>query len=208
MQSWNVRFMVGTDAVAGIYQRDDVLNIADVAREIELCLNFNPPDAESWQPALLLRDPTTGPSQRLVVLDQQDQTPFPTPRSKDAQQYDFVFHRRAQCAGGSTHSLRGRAASPTSLPPRTTDRLQTHAFAALTYRHNATTHDTSRSARSLQTLESRPSHYAGSLAQSGAIALLRPCRCRTRPVRRPGGPLLETMRYRRLLYLSKRRVPV
>jgi len=36
MQSWNVQFMVGTDAVAGIYQRDDLLRIADIALEIEL----------------------------------------------------------------------------------------------------------------------------------------------------------------------------
>lgn len=115
MQSWNVRFMVGTDAVAGIYQRDDVLHVADVAREIELCLILNPPNTESWQPALLLRNAATGPSQRLLVLDQEDRTPFPSPRSKDAQQYDLVFHQRTQCAEGATHSLGGRAASPTSL---------------------------------------------------------------------------------------------
>lgn len=118
MQSWNVRFLVGTDAVAGIYQRNDMLHIADVAREIDLCLVFNRPDTESWQPALLLRDAATGPNQELLVLDQQDQTPFPTPRSKDAQQYDFVFHQHTQCAGESTHSLRGRAASPTSFALR------------------------------------------------------------------------------------------
>ncbi|KAG6354878.1 hypothetical protein INS49_003959 [Diaporthe citri] len=116
MQSWNVRFMVGTDAVAGIYQRNDMLHIADVAREIHLCLVFNRPDAESWQPALLLRDAATGPNQVLLVLDQQDQTLFPTPRSKDAQQYDFVFHQHTQCAGESTHSLGDSCIRRADLP--------------------------------------------------------------------------------------------
>jgi len=157
---------------------------------------------------MLLRDAATGPNQILLVLDQQDRTPFPTPRSKDVQQYDFVFHQRTQCAGGSTHSLGGRAATPTSRPLHATDRLQTHAFDALTYRDNVTTHGTSRSGRSLQTLESRLSRYEGSLARSGAIAPLHSSRCRTRLVHRLEGRLPQTMRCRRLLYLSKKHVPV
>jgi hypothetical protein len=109
MQSWNVRFMCGTDAVAGIYQRDNFLCVADVARELELCLVLNTPapGPESWQPALLPRDARPGHDQQLLVLHKQDTTPFPTPSFRTAVLYELVFHRDSTCASGGTHSLGG-----------------------------------------------------------------------------------------------------
>ncbi|KAH8761670.1 hypothetical protein F5883DRAFT_500103 [Diaporthe sp. PMI_573] len=123
MQSWNVRFMCGTDAVAGIYQRDNFLRVADVARELELCLVLKSPapGAESWQPALLQRDARPGHGQQLLVLDKQDTTPFPTPSSRNAVLYELVFHRDSACASGGTHSLGDRCISRTELPTQRHD---------------------------------------------------------------------------------------
>ena len=115
MQSWNVRFMCGTDAVAGIYQRDDLLCVADVAHELELCLVLRPPaapDSETWQPALL------DGQQQLLVLDKKDTTPFPTPSPRATMPYELVFHQHSVCAAHKgTHSWRGMYMSTICTPP-------------------------------------------------------------------------------------------
>ncbi|KUI73166.1 hypothetical protein VM1G_08961 [Cytospora mali] len=67
--SWNVAVWSRSFCVAGVYQREGMLLVQDIAHELELCLLFDKPDAALWQPALLPRDTTRN---GLVILDQQD----------------------------------------------------------------------------------------------------------------------------------------
>ncbi|KUI57636.1 hypothetical protein VP1G_10940 [Cytospora mali] len=51
--SWNVAICFRSFRVAGVYQREGMLLVQDIAHELELCLLFDKPDAAMWQPALL-----------------------------------------------------------------------------------------------------------------------------------------------------------
>lgn len=107
-QSWNVQLFVGSRRISGFYQRGDLLRIKDVAHELELCLTFDMPDGEvPWQPALLAHRDTTGTSQSLIILDHQNELPFPTPMNDEIKDYYYVFHHPSQCAHRDLHSLRG-----------------------------------------------------------------------------------------------------
>ncbi|KUI71985.1 hypothetical protein VM1G_11787 [Cytospora mali] len=76
--------------VAGVYQRGDLLRVADMVHELGLCLTFEKPDdATPWQPALCPR--STG-SCRLIVLDYDNKLPFPTPIPGEIRDYDYIFH--------------------------------------------------------------------------------------------------------------------
>lgn len=97
IQSWTVQIWVGRKRVAGVYQRDNLLSVADIAHELELCLVFDKPGTP-WQPALL-----DTASKRLIVLDYQDNLPFPTP--DDLRDYTYVFHS-PECSR-DLHSLEG-----------------------------------------------------------------------------------------------------
>lgn len=108
---WNVEVWSSAGRIAGVYQRGDLLSVADIAYELELCLIIDKPggddDDAPWQPALLLRDDAGDGPQHLIVLDQQDSTPFPTPlRSIDC--YSYIFHSSSQCTGRDLHSLNGQ----------------------------------------------------------------------------------------------------
>lgn len=105
-QSWNVRIWVGTSPgrrVAGVYQRDNLLRVSDLAHELKLCLIFDKPDDTPLQPALLRKAAGLTP---LIVLDDQDDSPFPTPSPDDICHYLYVFHS-SQCTGRDSHSLTG-----------------------------------------------------------------------------------------------------
>lgn len=106
-KSWNNQIFVvnGPEAVAGFYQRDNTLSIADVANELELCLIFDKPsDHTLWKPALLLKDTT---SYNLVILDHEDGQPFPTPTVDEIRHWICVFHCSPQCTRRDLHSLEG-----------------------------------------------------------------------------------------------------
>ncbi|KUI57053.1 hypothetical protein VP1G_04349 [Cytospora mali] len=58
--SWNVQIFVKDKIVAGVYQRDNLLSVADIAHELELCFVFDKPDSDTlWQPALLPKEPAS-----------------------------------------------------------------------------------------------------------------------------------------------------
>ncbi|KUI64361.1 hypothetical protein VM1G_11151 [Cytospora mali] len=108
MQSWNVNFLVGRKCVAGVYQRGNLLNVGQVAKELSLCLTFKVPDA-TWESALL-----DTASQRLIVLDFQNQQPLPTPQGNDIKDYSYVFHI-ATCSKDA-HTLTDQCIQRPSLP--------------------------------------------------------------------------------------------
>lgn len=108
--SWNVEVWGNNSfCVAGVYQRDDLLSVADIAYELDLCLIFERPDdddnAALWQPALLRRDPDPD-TNGFIVLDQQDNSPFPTPTLGEVIGYSYVFHS-SNCARRGLHSIAG-----------------------------------------------------------------------------------------------------
>lgn len=118
--SWNV-VVYGHDEfrdiqrMAGVYQRDGLLTIADIAHELHLCLVAEEP-AAGWQPALLARDTDNlrPDAENLVILDQQNQESFPTPPPKGKISYDYVFHNSSECRHPavegcySRHSIGGK----------------------------------------------------------------------------------------------------
>lgn len=93
--SWNVQIRVGPKCIAGVYQRDDLLRVADIAHELELCIVIDKPDtATPLQSALL---PSGTSNHNLIVLDHQDEDPFPTPPPDEIREYNYVFHS-CQCS--------------------------------------------------------------------------------------------------------------
>ncbi|KUI73262.1 hypothetical protein VM1G_09062 [Cytospora mali] len=116
-QSWNVRLFIDSNRIAGVYQRDDLLRITDIAYELELCLIFNKPaEAMAWKPALL---PVTA-SRSLIILDRQDERPFPTPVPDATDDYNYVFHS-PQCARRDPHSLQDPCIHCPERPTRRVD---------------------------------------------------------------------------------------
>lgn len=87
-RSWNVRIYIKDSQFAGVYQCNDLLSIAEIAYELNLCFIFD--THEGWQQALLPRGTA---SHDIVILDPQDRLPFPTPDT--VRDYDFVFHSSA-----------------------------------------------------------------------------------------------------------------
>ncbi|KUI66840.1 hypothetical protein VM1G_02416 [Cytospora mali] len=111
IQSWNVQILVGRKRIAGVYQRDNLLSVADIAQELELCLIFDKPGAP-WQPALLDDE-----SKHLIILDHQNNLPFPTPDG--LRDYTYVFHS-PQCSR-DLHSLADPCIRCATLPNRRAD---------------------------------------------------------------------------------------
>lgn len=98
---WNVVVYHGLQIVAGVYQYADLLHVTDIAYELSLCMVFERPDGDvQWQPALLMRELP----HRLIVLDLQDDSPFPTPVPGDIVKYTYVFHSPECASPGDPHS--------------------------------------------------------------------------------------------------------
>lgn len=121
--SWNVEFFNLSQRFGGVYQRADLLSVADIAHELKLC--FLVDDPASSTPALLLK--TRPPSaQKLIVLDQENHSPFPTPPTRDRHNdptpgpstdihsYEYVLH--LDCARpGEPHKVDGMQHLPVSI---------------------------------------------------------------------------------------------
>lgn len=101
--SWNAHLYVDSKLIAGVFQRSDLISVADLAHELDLCFILDKPDG-LWQPALLPRAALSA-DRSLIVLDHQDESPIPTPSKVDA--YTFVFHSSSRCANRDRHSLEG-----------------------------------------------------------------------------------------------------
>ncbi|KUI57623.1 hypothetical protein VP1G_04971 [Cytospora mali] len=102
-RSWNILIFVNTSIIAGVYQRGDLLRVADLTHELDLCFVFDRPDDDKqWQPALLPRVTTARHS--LTILDHQDKQPLPTPTPGEDIGYTYIFHS-SQCTRRDTHSL-------------------------------------------------------------------------------------------------------
>lgn len=92
---WAIDAYGDSAVIAGVYQRGDLLSVLDMFHELEVCFTFeSPSDGTPWQPAFLQRG--TG-RYRLIVLDRENDAPFPTPPPGEAGHYEYVFHH-AQCA--------------------------------------------------------------------------------------------------------------
>lgn len=104
-ESWNVEFFNHKQRIAGVLQRGNSLRIADIAYELNLCLVFDKLDDDTvpWQPALLLE----APPNNLIVLDTQDNSPFPTPATEVMNNYEYIFHSSECARPGDPHSLSG-----------------------------------------------------------------------------------------------------
>lgn len=108
--AWNVEFVSGLRTFAGIYQRDDFLTVADVARELDMCLSFPEPQG-AWHAILLpmgttrratrvpatagpsdAEPPLTNDNEPFILLDKTDSRPFPTPAAGHCAQYRYAFH--------------------------------------------------------------------------------------------------------------------
>lgn len=102
---WNVEFFNISVRFGGVYQRDEVLSVADIAHDLNVCFRCDPPgnDAASWAPALLLK---TSSAQSLIILDQHNDTPFPTPVS-DIHCYEYVFHALDCASPRAAHNIDG-----------------------------------------------------------------------------------------------------
>lgn len=113
-RSWNVEVWSGSWCLAGVYQSANLLLVADVAYELDLCLILEHPDDNTtpWQPALLSKD-TRG---SLIVLDQHDNSPFPTPVDEQINCYHYVLHS-SECTrtARDPHCLAGLLRLPVSL---------------------------------------------------------------------------------------------
>lgn len=110
MLAWNVQFLVSGRPFAGIYQREDFLSVADVSRELNLCLRFPQPEG-AWQAILLPIDSSrtdahmprpaalddgqaelTIDRDPFILLDETDTRPFPTPTMGYVTRYRYAFH--------------------------------------------------------------------------------------------------------------------
>ncbi|KAK7743844.1 hypothetical protein SLS53_003863 [Cytospora paraplurivora] len=91
--SWNVQLYVDFKLIAGVLQHSDLINVADLAHELELCLDLDENDA-LWQPALLPRA-TESADRRFIVLDHQDEHPISTPSKVDAYTHLISYLRTA-----------------------------------------------------------------------------------------------------------------
>ncbi|KUI67527.1 hypothetical protein VM1G_02580 [Cytospora mali] len=114
--SWNVQLFIENKAIAGVFQRSDLLTIADLAHELDLCFIIDKSDG--WQMALLPR--ATEPADRsLIILDHQGETPLPTPSKVD--QYTLVFHSSSQCKTRGRHTLEDSCIRYMETPARRAD---------------------------------------------------------------------------------------
>lgn len=97
-----MQLFIANKATAGVFQRSDLLTIADLAHELELCFIIDKPDG--WQLALLTKA-TESADRSLIILDRQSESPLPTPSKFD--HYTLVFHSSSQCKGRDRHCLEG-----------------------------------------------------------------------------------------------------
>ncbi|KUI70362.1 hypothetical protein VM1G_06254 [Cytospora mali] len=116
-QSWNVQIWVGTRRVAGIHQRDSLLRVSDLAHELDLCLIFDKPDDSLLQPALLRK--AAGLTD-LIVLNYQDDSPFPTPLPNDIWDYLYILHS-SECTVRGLHYLQDSCIQRAVVPKRRAD---------------------------------------------------------------------------------------
>ena len=124
-RGWNVKFLIEKDAFAGIYQRDNLVTIGDVARDLELCVVFKDDtgDADEWRPTLLPRRQPNETDMALIILDKTNTQPFPNPRPASVAQYNFLFHstRRCDVPSGRSHDLASPCCRKPPLPMRRYD---------------------------------------------------------------------------------------
>lgn len=125
-RGWNIKFFIDKDAFAGIYQRDDLLTIGDVARDLELCVVFKNMGDDEWRPTLL---PRTLPNETVdnaphvpILLDKTNKKPFPDP-SAGVTKYNFFFHSAGRCdiPAGQPHDLGAPCCHRPPLPMRRYD---------------------------------------------------------------------------------------
>ncbi|KUI73387.1 hypothetical protein VM1G_08932 [Cytospora mali] len=94
--SWNILILVNSSVIAGVYQRGDLLRVADLAHELDL----------------------------LIILDHQDEQPLPTPTPGEDIAYTYIFHS-SQCARRDAHSLQDPCVQCVERPsPRHEPRYQ------------------------------------------------------------------------------------
>lgn len=120
-RAWNITFYLGKTPFAGIYQCDDCLTIANVARDLDLCLVFHTRPADDDLEAVLLprRDDAT-PVEH-IPLDQTNTDTFPAPTT--AAHYTYLLHSSSRCAvpDGQPHSRDSDCYQQPPLPARRYD---------------------------------------------------------------------------------------
>ncbi|CAN8106111.1 unnamed protein product [Discula destructiva] len=121
-KAWNIQFFTGKSAFAGIYQRDDLVTIGDVARDLDLCVVFkrdvhqgDSDGDDDWRPVLLPRTTSSNPT-RHIILEKTNATAFPGPNT-GVTQYTYLLHSGSRCAG-ALHSLDSSCYRKLPLPTR------------------------------------------------------------------------------------------
>ncbi|KUI64046.1 hypothetical protein VM1G_10808 [Cytospora mali] len=114
---WAINAYGDSAVIAGVYQRDNLLSVLDVVHELEVCFTFgNHGDNTTRQPAFLYRGPER---YRLIILDRENDAPFPTPPSEEAVHYEYVFHH--SCCTQDLHSLNDSCIVQANSPMRRVD---------------------------------------------------------------------------------------
>lgn len=94
---WNIKILLKSGIVsclAGLYQQDDFVTVADVRRELELCFVL---DQQARHPALIPRAANSEGPDSMIVLDENDLLAFPTPLAHQKVEYWYTYHDPEQC---------------------------------------------------------------------------------------------------------------
>lgn len=121
-KAWNIKFFVGDSAFAGIYQDKDCLTIADVARDLDLCLVFKRPAGE--QAVLLPRHMNSADLADLadhIQLDCTNTDSFPAAAVTAHYTYLFHSHNRCSVSSGQSHTPDSDCYRQPPLPSRRHD---------------------------------------------------------------------------------------
>lgn len=111
---WNVRILLHkgiASCLAGFYQQDDFLTLADVRRELDLCFQLD--DRDAARPALL----PARESGAIMLLERSNTAPFPTPPPDQQADYYYISHTPDCQTPAKEHTVSSMKQHSTPLAP-------------------------------------------------------------------------------------------
>lgn len=120
-RGWNITFYLGKTPFAGIYQCDDCLTIANVARDLDLCLVWKTRPSDDDLEAVLLPQHGDSTSAEHIPLEHTNSDTFPPPTI--AAHYTYLLHSNSRCAvpQGQPHTHNSDCYRRPPLPARRHD---------------------------------------------------------------------------------------